>query len=525
MPGKTPSFIVELPLDVTAGDERRLLGVFEAGKRLLNTVLQDGLRQLDAMRIDPRWAEARAMPKASAAQRKARQALFAAVRADFRFTEYAFQALAVSHKNAAGFDDRLGAHVTQKIGSRVFKALEEHLYGKRGRPRFKGRKRPLHSLEGKNNQAALRWSEDDGCLYVNAQWAIRARLPDLRRDEWLWSALQAPTKYCRVLWRTVRGQRRWYVQLVQEGLAPLKATLAEKLLHVPVGATAGIDIGPSTLAWCTETDAGVLRFCAEVEAPQALIRRLQRQLDRQRRANNPEHFDAAGRAKRGARPWAVSARQRQVEARLAAAQTHAAECRANAHGRDINELLCKARRFRHDGVSAKALQKMYGRSVGARAPGRFMGELQRKAERAGGDSIAVNVRQLKTSQYDHSSGAFKKKPLSQRWHVFGDGRGKVQRDVYSAFLALHARCDDNGAWSYDRVALDAAWAELEPALRARGLFKAQHDVCSPSESGARIALSARKDESTSRKAPKLASVPGRGARGAVRARTVHPPSV
>ena len=169
MPGKTPSFIVELPLDVTAGDERRLLGVFEAGKRLLNTVLQEGLRQLDAMRIDPRWAEARAMPKASAAQRKARQALFAAVRADFIFTEYAFQALAVSHKNAAGFDDRLGAHVTQKIGSRVFKTLEEHLYGKRGRPRFKGRKRPLHSLEGKNNQAALRWSEDDGCLYVNAQ--------------------------------------------------------------------------------------------------------------------------------------------------------------------------------------------------------------------------------------------------------------------------------------------------------------------------------------------------------------------
>ena len=101
----------------------------------------------------------------------------------------------------------------------------------------------------------------------------------------------------------------------------------------------------------------------------------------------------------------------------------------------------------------------------------------------------------------------------------------MQRDVYSAFLALHARCDDNGAWSYDRVALDAAWVELEPALRARGLFKAQHDVCSPSESGARIALSARKDESTSRKAPKLASVPGRGARGAVRARTVHPPSV
>ena len=525
MSRKTPSFIVELPLDASAGDERRLLGIFTAGARLLNTVLQDGLSTLEAMRADPRWAEARTLRGASKAHRLARQELFSAVRADHGFSEYAFQALATSHKNAAGFSDRLGSHVTQKLGSRVFSALEEHLYGKRGRPRFKGHKRPLHSLEGKNNETALRWSEDDGCVYMNAQWAIRAKLPDLRRDEWLWSALQAPTKYCRVLWRNVRGQRRWFVQLVQEGLTPLKATLAEKLTHVPEGAAAGIDIGPSTLAWRTENDAGVYRFCAEVDAPQALVRRLQRQVDRQRRANNLDNFDEAGRARRGERNWVVSARQRAVESRLAAAQTHVAECRANAHGRDINNLLCSARTFRHDGVSAKALQKQYGRSVGARAPGRFMSELKRKAERAGGGSLAVNVRQLKTSQYDHSTGEFSKKSLSQRWHVFGDGRGRVQRDVYSAFLALHAIVDDKCNWSYDTAALDAAWQKLEPALRSRGLFKTQHDVGSPSEEGASIAPSARKDKSSSCKAPGLASVPGCVARGAARARMVHPQPV
>ena len=40
------------------------------------------------------------------------------------------------------------------------------------------------------------------------------------------------------------------------------------------------------------------------------------------------------------------------------------------------------------------------------------------------------------SQFDHTTGEYVKKPLSQRIHIFGDGRTEpVQRDLYSAFLA------------------------------------------------------------------------------------------
>ena len=38
----TPTFIVEIPLAVTASDARRLDGVFDAGKRLYNVLLQEG---------------------------------------------------------------------------------------------------------------------------------------------------------------------------------------------------------------------------------------------------------------------------------------------------------------------------------------------------------------------------------------------------------------------------------------------------------------------------------------------------
>ena len=534
MPRKeTPSYVVDVPLTLSGADERRLEGVFTAAARLNNVLLKDGLAIVDAIRSDPLWGLARELPARSADQRKARGEAFKAVRRAHGFRDYDFQALAIEHKNAAGFAARIGTHVAQKLGTKVFRALERYLLKLGGRPRFKGRVRPLHSIEGKNNTAALRWDADERMLVLNKAWGLRAAELRLDKDEWLWSALQGEVKYCRLLWRNVGGHRRYYAQLVFDGLAPVKASVLARLAEP--GSTGGIDIGPSNIAWVSGTDAGLFKFCAEVDAPRKLIKRLQRRVDRQRRANNPGNFDERGRALRG-KKWVASARQRRTEVKLQGVQAKTAEQRANAHGRDINNLLSKARTFRHDGVSVKALQKNYGRSIGARAPGRFMSELARKAERAGGASKSVNVRQLKTSQYDHSTGDFVKKTLSERWHTFGDGRGRCQRDVYSAFLALHAAetADDAGgkgtvAWSYDREQLQTAWVALEPALKAKGLFV--QDIPNESEStqgplkGASIPRPRVACQLRNRKAPGLSRVPGAHARGVVRVEKLLKPAV
>lgn len=471
---KRSTHVVELSLETSPSDERRLVGVFDAAKRLYNTLLQDGLLIVDALRADPAWAAARSLPRTTPAQREARAEAFRAARRAHSFSDYDFQSRATFHKNSAGFSDRLGSHVTQKLGTRLFKALEEHLFGLRGRPRFKSTKRPLHSIEGKNDAAAPRWDVKTGSVQLSRNWAVPVKPPRLGSDEWLWSALQGEVKYTRVLWRMADGHRKYYLQMVLDGPVPMKASLASRLMEVPRASEGGIDIGPSRIAWCTTSDAGEFQFCAEVDAPERRIIQLQRQLDRQRRANNPGNFDAHGRAKKGSRSWVRSKGQAKTEIRLRSAQTHAAQCRKNAHGRDINQLQEHAMHWRHDGVSIKSLQRNYGRSVSKRAPGRFMSELKRKAESAGGSSSSVNVRQLKTSQFDHSTGNYAKKRLSQRWHVFGDSRGQVQRDVYSAFLALHAveTVDADGVvtWSHDPKRLEAAWVALEPALRARELF-------------------------------------------------------
>ena len=65
----------------------------------------------------------------------------------------------------------------------------------------------------------------------------------------------------------------------------------------------GLDLGPSTIAVVCETNVRLIPFAEEVEDYQPKIRRLQRKLDRQRRANNPDNYNDDGTVKKGARMW------------------------------------------------------------------------------------------------------------------------------------------------------------------------------------------------------------------------------
>jgi hypothetical protein len=460
MPRKEkPTFVVELHLQTSPCDVVQFNDRMECGKRINNATLQDGLRIVERLRNDAAWDRARKMRKGAV-----RNEAFRAVRVAHGFTEYGLQGIAVAHKNAAGFSGRIGVHETQTIGTRVFKALEQYLFGKRGRPRFKGKKRPLHSLEGKNNLGMLRWNADAAVLQVERGWAIPVSMPNLKKDEWLAAALQHRTKYCRITWRVLHGRKQWFVQLVQDGQVPIKASVAKRLASPDTNG--GIDIGPSTIAWVTDTQARLQRFAPTVDRPHAEIRRQQRHIDRQRRSNNPDNYHPDGRAKKGCRNWVSSQRQILAERKLAELLRYEADVRKQSHGKDINNLLSQARVWRDDGVSPKALQKMYGRSIGVRAPGNFMSALTRKAARAGGQRQVIDVRRLKTSQYDHSTGTFTKKSLAERWHVFGDGGGRVQRDVYSAFLARNS--EEN---TYQPLTLQRAWQDVASVLQQAGWYE------------------------------------------------------
>lgn len=103
------TFVIELPLVASLSQDAVMLGRFEAGRRIFNAVLGDALKALDLMRQSVQWQKTRGLPKG-----KERTEAFKACNKQFGFTEYALHSIAIKHKNAAGFEGRLGAHETQK---------------------------------------------------------------------------------------------------------------------------------------------------------------------------------------------------------------------------------------------------------------------------------------------------------------------------------------------------------------------------------------------------------------------------
>ena len=222
----------------------------------------------------------------------------------------------------------------------------------------------------------------------------------------------------------------------------------------------GLDIGPSTIAAVSEREAFLALFCAELEPRRREIRRLQRQIDRQRRANNPGNYNANGTVRRGQKKWRKSGRQRRTQTRLAEMQRKQAAHRKSLHGRMVNCVLPMGDVIQMEQLSYRAFQRQFGRSVGMRAPGTFVAHLKRKAESAGAEVVEFPTRTTRLSQTCHRCEKVAKKPLSQRWHVCDCGV-IAQRDLYSAFLAS---CVEEEQLNADRARV--AWSGVDALLQA-----------------------------------------------------------
>jgi uncharacterized membrane protein len=83
---QTPTFLLELPLMVNAGQAKRIRGHLEVGRQFYNALLSAGQRRLRRMRADPAWQEARSIPRS---QKQERRAAFSALRERHGFSEYA----------------------------------------------------------------------------------------------------------------------------------------------------------------------------------------------------------------------------------------------------------------------------------------------------------------------------------------------------------------------------------------------------------------------------------------------------
>lgn len=468
----TAAFICEVPLRATPADERELLIRLDNARMIYNACLGESLRRLKQLKESRAYKQARQLPKGprgSEAQQKRTEAFHTADE-QVGFREYNLHAYAKQFGRTWLAAGRLDSLTVQKIATRAFRAVKEYQVGKKGRPRFKGRGQ-FDSVEGKTDTSGILWRED------RVKW-LGLELPAILPpdDKVIAHGLSCPVKFVRIVRRKLGQRPRFYAQLVCEG-APYR-----KPQHTLGQGTVGLDIGPSNLAMVSEAAATLEPFCAELDACEPEIRRLQRKQDRQRRANNPAHYNpdgtitlgppaakGGGQGQRGKKEWHFSKRYVYTQNQLADLRRQQAAYRKSLHGRKVNQLLRQGNVINLEAISYRSFQRNFGRSVGLRAPGTFVALLRRKAANAGAE---VNEFATRTTRLSQSClcGALQKKELSERWHVCACGVGPIQRDLFSAWLArfvVNHKLDAGraqAAWPGADSFLRAASSEIQPAM-------------------------------------------------------------
>lgn len=406
-------------------DERCLAARFEVGRQVYNAALGEALRRASLMEESRAYQAARCLPRGAARTRA-----FGDVRTRIGFSENSIRGWAVRTISPSWLSAHLDAQVIEVLVSRAFRAVDRFVVHRKGRPRFKGPNQ-LDSVEGHSNTQGLRFKA--GLIHWR-RWVFRLRIEPA--DGRAQHALHAQIQRVRIVRRRIRGRTRYFAQLICRG-----RPLVERTPDLDWGRL-GIDPGPRFLTVAGERWAARIDLQVPLKSNARKIRRLRRTLERKRQATR------RGRS---------NEYQREL-ARLTEIYRRAAETRRTLRGRLTNLLVRISRTIHVERTSYKTLQRRYPRSVSVCAPGAVIMDLSRKAENAGG-RVMVLPTKLRLSQACHACGAYRAKPLSQRVHECSCGLARVQRDVYSAWLAATAAMFDpkGSIWVLDMGRAKSAW--------------------------------------------------------------------
>lgn len=444
-------YTVQLKLKTDAHDAHFLDQCFRCCERIEQRLQSHAMKQLRKLRMDEAYR------KALAAYRKAKAAggkdAAAAKALEERISYYGLTKFGLEkfvQVQQKRYKKYVPSHVAQKLAENVCSGVGRILYSKGKTLHFrKLDTRMTFEAKKKDSCIIFEYSPD---RYICGQVRLcghKIAVKKIReKDLYLDTAVKAYAisgSYARI--KRVPTPTGWdyYVQLVIKGMPPAK--------HVYGEGRVGIDIGTSTIACVSETACLLEVLDEQVDSIGQEISRIQRKIDRSRRATNPGNYRPDGRVIPGRKHWVQSHAYRKLRrehralcARRSRILKMVQEIRADRileMGTEVYveqmNFAALAKRSSKTGEDASGRckrKKRFGRSVGIRAPAQQLAILDRKLGYTGRGLIHVDTQSFKASQYDHVSDTYTKKQLSQRTAWIGGAL--VQRDLYSAFLLMNA---------------------------------------------------------------------------------------
>ena len=442
---RTPSFIIELELKTSIKDEHILNKRIKIAIMLYNMALNYSNKRLKAVRADKEYRFLlKEKKKLKAKKNKERiQAInekLKEIEVSYGYSEN--QAQKFVNKGYKHYDGiNIGSNVVQKIVSRVFRAVEKVKYGKARRVYFKSIYTEEFSVENKKNGNNITYR--DG-ITIWAGLELECKIN--KKNNYILEGLKSRTKYCRIIRKRIRGRNRFYVQLIQEGYPPKK-----KNRVVGNNTSVGLDIGPSTIAIVSNEYIGLHNLSNyKLDNHKKEIRRLQRAMDRSKRATNPDNYNEDGTIKKGKGTWTYSNNYKRLRHKLNKIHRELKINRSISHEKLANFIISLGTDIRVETLNIQGWQKKakkttinkkngkinkkkrFGKSILNNAPSLLLEKIDRKLTYEKEKLKKINTKECKASQYNHIDNTYKKKKLEERIAIVGEYT--IQRDIYSAFL-------------------------------------------------------------------------------------------
>ncbi len=387
---------------------------------------------------------------------KLRNLKFKDLNKTYGLTEYSLHSYVKSMQHH--FRENIDSFTAQKIATRCFDAFQKFMLHQSDRVYFK-KYNEMNSVEGKSNTSGIRF-KNNKLLWNGLEIDVVIDKNDLYVQEAL--ALDK-IKYCRILRKLVRGEYKFYIQLIMDGIHPSKINKDTGGIKNSIGTgNVGIDMGVQTIAISSKNEVKLLELCPEIDDIETQKLILQRKLDRQRRANNPNNYNDDGTIKNGIMVkdkrqkliWIKSKRYIKTQNLLSEIYRKQACIRKQSHEKLANYIISLGDRILVETMNYKGLQarskkteknengkfkrkKRFGKSLTNKAPSMFLTILDNKLNCYNKELLRINTTEVKASQYNHITDEYNKKELSERWNDFHGF--KIQRDVYSAFLIMNVK--------------------------------------------------------------------------------------
>lgn len=481
---ETPTHTLTLPLKIEPWQARDLDKTFEAARLLYNSLTSYFLKQ-HKLYINSRQyrisTEIMNSKTLTSSQRFRAQKTLKQLKVKFGFTRADFERKS-SELCTGWLSSRLYSMVRQRIANICFSAFSALLSGKGKMVKFKRKSDIEATLCNKWNNGPFRYENGS---FICGNSSIPVTIP--HDNPYVSECLRHRVKFCSVTRKIIRSKIKYYLILYLEGIAPVKVTNYGELKHpVSFGDEVGIDIGTQTIALSSKNGVwgGVLASeIGDVQVIQNKIRKLNRAMDRSRRATNPWTFDkngcVIGKDKIDSvhidcfekRKWKISKHYKILQARRKELYRKQAFIRKQSHYLLIQRILSLGTIIHVEKMNFKALtkrasgapkkskktgkflsKKRFGKSIANRAPAMLIEMLRLKVEALGGKLYKSNAYKIKASQIDHQTKFYTKKKLSERYHILQDGT-KIQRDYYSAFIEQHVD-EENNVVNFEKCTQD-----------------------------------------------------------------------